>query len=194
MAKEKDGIMTNWSSFYKEWTIKDYKLHVKSQLGFIHRIQNHTPDNGWILETGIGSGQISICLALKGYKVIGIDNQMTIIQNAKRLAEKLEAYPVFILEDIFEFATCMKTFDMIISQGVLEHFSDSQINKYMERMLLIGKRVAFSVPLDKFKNKSFGDERLMSVEKWQELMKSWRILFQNTFAEGKHLIMILEEK
>lgn len=60
---------------------------------------------------------------------------------------------------------------VVVTHGVLEHFSDEDILKTMATYDT--DRVVFQahyVPTDRYKEKSFGDERLLSVEKWIKLV------------------------
>jgi SAM-dependent methyltransferase len=189
----------SWNKYYKEWTEADYKRHIRAQHGFIHRCQDNMRDAGKVLECGIGSGQISIYLAEKGYHVIGIDNDEKILDNADKVARKSLGYKAsyfFILADILGLPIVFrkKTFDMVLSQGVLEHFEDKLVSHILKSMAQIGRRVAFSVPLDKFGHQSYGDERLMPKEYWLEKCKDYNVLFSNTFAGDKQFMCIFEEK
>lgn len=183
-----------WSNYYKEWTVEDFERHIKAQMGFIHRIQDHVRDGANILETGLGSGQISCQLSLNGYKVLGLDNDKKIVQNAYRLSQKLNTCPIFMLGDIFDLDVLFPGgFDMVVSQGVLEHFNDNEVAIILKDMLKVAQRVAFSVPLDKFGHQSYGNERLMPESYWLDKCKEYNILFHNTFADGKQMICIFEE-
>ena len=71
-----------------------------------------------------------------------------------------------------------------VTHGVLEHFSDSQIQNICERC---GNSIHY-VPLDKYKTPSFGDERLLPYEYWLELTTpvSWML-----FNDDHDLMFIL---
>lgn len=60
---------------------------------------------------------------------------------------------------------------IVITHGVLEHFSDENIVKIISTYN--NDNVLFQahyVPTDKYEKKSFGDERLLSVESWISLV------------------------
>lgn len=61
---------------------------------------------------------------------------------------------------------------LIITHGVLEHFSDDDIKKIMSTY--DNDKVLFQahyVPTNKYESPSFGDERLLSVDTWVSLVK-----------------------
>jgi len=56
--------------------------------------------------------------------------------------------------------------EVIFSHGVLEHFSNNEINTIINRQMDESSLVVHYVPTDAYKIQSFGDERLLSVEYW----------------------------
>lgn len=65
-----------------------------------------------------------------------------------------------------------ETATLVVTHGVLEHFSDNDITKiistYNDANVLFQ---AHYVPTDKYETPSFGDERLLSIETWISLIK-----------------------
>ena len=61
---------------------------------------------------------------------------------------------------------------MVVTHGVLEHFSDDDIMKIISTY--DNDNVLFQahyVPTDRYKSPSFGDERLLAPEAWNALIK-----------------------
>ncbi len=182
--------MKAWNEFYKEWTVKDYKQHIRAWSGFCNRVAAYTPKNELILEVGFGTGQMSIYLSKLGYNVFALDKSRVQKERADRLARELKVSPHFMNVDIFklihrkeEFRRFWKNqFHTVFSQGFLEHFSDNDIKRLFDIQFAMGKVVAFSVPLDKFGHQSRGDERLLSKEYWRKLVAKYKILHWSTFA------------
>ena len=74
---------------------------------------------------------------------------------------------------------------LVHSHGVLEHFSDEEINK-----IIINNNTDVQVhyvPSDKWITPSRGDERLLSKEYWQDKFEPDEVI---EFNEGKDLILI----
>jgi hypothetical protein len=68
-------------------------------------------------------------------------------------------------------------FDVVYSQGFFEHFSDKKINTLIKEQLIIGKTVIFSVPSNFYPKKDFGNERLLSINEWKEILKDFKVDF-----------------
>ncbi|MEK7463325.1 MAG: class I SAM-dependent methyltransferase, partial [Patescibacteria group bacterium] len=67
------------------------------------------------------------------------------------------------------------SFDCVISHGMLEHYSDSEIIHFLKTQLSVAPLVIFVVPINsmskKYRSKGFGDERYLSTKYWKELIK-----------------------
>jgi len=184
--------MTKWHDYYKDWTVKDYNRHIRAWKGFCHIVARHSTGKN-LLELGFGTGQMSIYLSLKGYKVVGIDKNEIQVKRAMSLASQLKAKPVFDWCDLFEYKNPYPfKFDAVFSQGLLEHYTDQQIKQIFDLSFKLGNRVAFSVPLDKFGHKSRGDERLLPDTHWKALVSNYKILHWSKFADDKQLAAVIK--
>jgi hypothetical protein len=77
-------------------------------------------------------------------------------------------------------STSLLKTDIIITHGVLEHFSDEQVRHIVDRQSRESRIAMHYVPTNAYDNPSFGDERLLSVEQWCNLVNPDRItLFNN---------------
>ena len=190
--------MKEWHEYYKEWSVEDYNRHVQAVKGFCHRLAKFTPEHGRMLEVGFGSGQMSIYLAKSGYNLMGIDNNILLVEQASKLSDKIGSQVNFMKTDLFNIPIynlfSYRHFNTAFSQGLLEHFTDKQIRQAITIQFRIADVIGFSVPLDKFDKQSRGDERLMPKEYWLELVKGYNILFQETFADGKQLMVIFKDE
>ena len=181
-----------WKNYYKEWSAKDYDRHIQAWKGFCHRIRRYTPEGGNILEVGFGSGQMSIYMSKGGYRCIGIDIEPQNVMRAKRLNDKVGGSALFLWGDVFLDSFAPDSFDTSFSQGLLEHFEDEKILNIIEAQFNLSDVVAFSIPLDKYGRKNFGDERLLPVGHWKELISNYNILYFEEFAKGQQLMAIIE--
>jgi hypothetical protein len=78
--------------------------------------------------------------------------------------------------------------DIVVTHGVLEHFTDKNIHKILKRYSDAGQKSVHYVPLDGYKTPSFGDERLLPYQYWIEQFKPTDYLVKNR----EDLIMIFE--
>jgi 2-polyprenyl-3-methyl-5-hydroxy-6-metoxy-1,4-benzoquinol methylase len=186
-------MMKEWNEYYSDVNKEWYLQHIEAQKGFAHRVARFTPENEPILEIGFGTGQISIYLSLmnKGYKCYGIDSNRQQVCRAHKLALEMGADVHFQELDAFELKGL--NYHTIFSQGLLEHFESYDIKGLLKTQFQNCKIVAFSVPLDKFGHKSRGDEILRPESEWKEIVSDYKILYWETFAQGKQLIGILKE-
>ncbi|MBW2999295.1 class I SAM-dependent methyltransferase, partial [Candidatus Woesearchaeota archaeon] len=100
-----------------------------------------------VLELGCGSGlEIMAPFAAKGYKVTGVDMNKKMLDFAKSNFEALRLKGDFLLSDMFKFNPGKK-FDLVISQGVIEHFSKEDMVKALSVHKKLSKKfVVFTVP------------------------------------------------
>jgi SAM-dependent methyltransferase len=169
-----------WEEIYREGLkkYKDPKDWINNKLKFKKRfldlIIKYSNQNGRILEAGCGSAVLSIFLASKGYHCHSIDIDRGMLSLAERLANDYGApkKPTFVLESIFNMSYEKGYFDVVFSNGVLEHFEDDKIIKIIKIQLNIAKTVIIGIPTKYFNEneKAFGDERFLELKKWRELI------------------------
>jgi SAM-dependent methyltransferase len=133
------------------------------------------------LEAGCAEGLTSIYLSHLGYEITGLDNNIPLVEKAKKANEYFRGKAEFIEGDIFKIATTNKKFDFTFSQGVLEHFSKEQIQLILNEQLSIASRVIFSVPAKPYKTKDFGNENLWSYSEWVRMLMPFSIIYSFGF-------------
>ena len=124
---------------------------------------------GKILEAGSGSSANSIFLSNEGHEVTAVDNDSKIILLAKELSKPFNKRPNFLKQKI---ESLKEKYSVVFSHGVLEHFDDKETIKLIKKELELGDYVIFSVPSNFFRKDQVinGDERFMSVKKWESLI------------------------
>lgn len=157
-----------------------------------------------ILEVGFGSGALAGYLQDFGYQVVGVDKEADVIAYAtKRLKAEMLGMPVLIQGNAFELArglSDMAPFSLCLSQGLLEHFSDSDIKELLCQQLLVAETVVFSVPSDKYPRREFGDERNLPLSHWFGLCKDLFDLAEPTLSlyggpeKDQHILGILQRR
>ena len=164
-----------------------YKYFTDRYLPFLKEVydllKNDVPSDGLVAEIGCGMGNTT-----RFINELNCENPLMLIDNS---AEMLMMAMLNVGENssaVYHYNDLMKAIEnnyaMIHSHGVLEHFSDEDIEKIINCNTEI--QIHY-VPTDKYDEPSRGDERLLSVEKWVELTKPTRIM---TFNDGKDLIII----
>jgi len=121
-----------------------------------------------ILEVGIGSALGVIYLATLGKEVVGVDCYPKVITLAKQRAKQFGVEPSFFLADARNLPFKDWSFDVVLHEGLLEHFD------YEDRMSILREhlRVAEHIVVDVPTVKSWGGlpgpygERLLTEDAW----------------------------
>jgi len=79
--------------------------------------------------------------------------------------------------------------DVIFAHGVLEHFSDEEIQAILRRQISHCGKVVHYVPTNGYAEPSFGDERLLAPEYWVD---KWSPTRHELFNDNKDLLLIWE--
>lgn len=159
----------SWGEFYSETDfLEEFFSQCTVHKEFLQEIIVRHPKN--ILEAGCGTAVMSFFLSLFGGNITACDNDPLVLQSAYQVASLNNVDIEFTEDDILK--TCFKNgeFDVSFSQGVLEHFSDKDILATIKEMLRISRTFIFSVPSYYYKHKDFGNERLMKVQEWRDII------------------------
>ena len=187
--------MSKWSKIYRKQMsespslktfINDKLSYKKPLLEVIKKYSN----NKKILEIGCGSGISTTFLAQQGFHVVGIDSDRDMIELATQISAQQKSSSVFMLDDIKTLDKIHEHFDVIFSNGVMEHFSDKQIVAIVNRHLLVCDYVIISIPSDYFSDsqKIYGDERFMDVSKWRLILSKTKGIIIEEFSFGHNKI------
>ncbi len=148
----------------------DYKIKNKKKL--INLIKKYSP-NKKIMEAGCGTGIISTYMASLGYDVTEVDLDDKILNLAKKVSKDYlkGSHPKFIKKDILKLDFEKKEFDVIFSNGVLEHFSDEDIKKIVKLQLEQSRYVIVGIPTTFFNQDEalHGDERFLDNDYWRNI-------------------------
>lgn len=152
-----------WHTFYEKRVNSSYQEYFEKRYNpVLDLISILLPEhNNNIVEIGCGIGSISkTFLNNKEITFTGFDinNQMVQLANTNTNTN------CFYQDDLFNF-NFINNNNLKVSHGVLEHFDD-------EQLLLIKEKVNKSlhyVPLNGYKEPSFGNERLLPKEFWIEM-------------------------
>ncbi|PLT33745.1 16S rRNA (cytosine(1402)-N(4))-methyltransferase [Bacillus sp. V5-8f] len=137
----------------------------------------------YILDVGCGTGQTAAYLAAQyGAKVIGLDNNPTMIAKAKNRMAKYQLPVQIIHGSIEEFPMKSNTFDFIISESVLSFINKPKSLKEIFRLLKRnGRFIANELTINYRLNPANEDEikRFYGIDSLH-MEKDWISLFEQT--------------
>lgn len=135
-----------------------------------------------VIELGCGIGNISRALSDLDCGLICVDNVKDMLSFSAQ--NKLNGRAQFIEADITRYYRIPG--DVAHSHGVLEHFSNAQIQRAIKIQQIQYRELIHYVPGAKYSVPSFGDERLMTPEQWDAICKPDEII---EFNDGFDLIL-----
>lgn len=153
---------SKWYDFYSQRVNSTYQDYFEKRYrGMLDFIRSFQPSG--IIEAGCGIGSISKALIKSGLRCSGFDNDPQMVKLANKNVPSI--IPLFEVLDIFKCGLNNTT--LTITHGVLEHFDDGDIILFKNRF----PNSIHYVPLDKYHEPSFGDERLLSKDYWIDTFK-----------------------
>lgn len=163
--------MKDWTEFYIDRVNSTYQIYFEERYKeFLEAIVKEQPSR--IRELGCGIGSVSKYFLRYGIDCIGFDSSEEMVMLAIENCPKGR----FFVRDIHSKKSSTKQFT--ITHGVLEHFTDIEIEDILKRF----SNSIHYIPLDKYGEVgSFGDERLLSKEYW---VRRFKIKECFTFNDG----------
>lgn len=166
-----DSIYTNLPSFLE--FLADNILH----LHYLLNILKLKPKK--VLEVGCGTASHSIFLSffLKKTKFFCLDNNRKVLKIAKENSQKYGRKNIrFIFGNVFHLSKIFKKleFDVVMSQGLLEHFSNAEIRRLIDEQLNIARVVIINVPSEYYPTKGVLGERRISKEDWERILIKYK--------------------
>lgn len=161
-----------------------YFQHIKKKYApFLHFVHEHIPHDGKIVELGCGPGFITKALLNLEvpFSPICFDKDRD-MQQLLHVNTGLSMLWVDVRDYIFN----GMQIDVIHSHGLLEHLQDRDVRKIVRNCNAAKKPHMHFVPSHKYSKPSFGDERLMSPDQWQQICQPDQIL---EFNAGYDLIL-----
>lgn len=184
--------MQTWNNFYKGRVNREYFHHVCTKYGtFIDIIRDEIKtDSEVVVETGCGICSVTRALRENhNYfaKFIAIDKSKEMLELSLENLASANIQDVDLRQgDILNSRDIPKG-TIAHSHGVLEHFTNFQIQRIIEIQKSKFKTMIHYVPSIKYGVPSFGDERLMSAKKWKEIAHPDQVI---EFNDGYDLALI----
>lgn len=149
-----------------------YKLSYKKKM--INEIIRYSY-KGKVIEMGCGTGLVAGYLQKKGLDVTALDKSSAVLKYAEELAKQSNIISPCKYEvgDILDLKYKKNSFNVVFSNGVMEHFNDEEIIRILSQQLDISKIVIFGVPSTYFNmnEKMLGNERSLTSKEWKNLIK-----------------------
>lgn len=177
-SSESAAASTPWGNYYsQEISEEDLLGNINHHKHFISVVEDYSHKASGnrvpkLIEVGIGTATMSIYFSRQKYEVLGLDNDVNVIFNAMATNRKLGGHASFVMMDansLNQFKN--KYFDVAFSQGTLEHFDNDGIINMLSKQLEAAKYVVFSVPSIHYPEREFGNERKMTTEEWEVILK-----------------------
>lgn len=167
-----------WGNYYSsKYSIGMYISNIILHLPYLIKIIIIKPKK--ILEIGCGTATHTIFLSyfLPSTYFVILDKNNNILKNAEKNIKKLKRKNITIKKsNVFSLPFKKDSFDLIISQGLLEHFDNKKMIDLIKESLRISKEILFSVPSQSYPNKDFGDERLLSPVAYRSILNEFNNL------------------
>ncbi|MEI8349184.1 MAG: glycosyltransferase [Candidatus Omnitrophota bacterium] len=174
---ERKVLSRTWPEFYENVNIEQEIIQQANvHKEFIKTLLSDRPRK--FLEVGSGAASISFSILKQNrINLITVDNRLEILKSIVNNAQKLGLHIAVVCADAFRLPFKKDSVNVTFSQGLLEHFDDSDICKILDEQLRISdSSVVFSVPNNHYRRKDFGNERLLSKIQWEFLLKNYKLL------------------
>lgn len=149
------------------------------------RIKNLITPPAKILEVGCGLGFSSIYLSSCGYKMVGIDNDNQIINEAKENSRNFKSKANFEQGDAFNLSKYYGIFDLVFSAGVVEHFLKEKTIQLLQEQAKCASYVIAVIPTKYTKYVApITDERIYNVNQLTDIFKRAGIEVIKKFGYG----------
>lgn len=182
--------MKSWYEIYKERMNETYNSHVATKYGkFIEELYKQHAFR--YAEIGCGAGNITKILREMQQKS---HLHLLVDSCPKMLSLALENNPspdcTFKCGDARQLG--LYPTDVIHSHGLLEHFSDEDIRQIVKIGTACAPIQIHYVPGAKYLKPSRGDERLMTVDQWNYILKELGKISVSTFNNDYDIILKIE--
>lgn len=137
---------------------------------YVYRVIIHNPKS--ILEIGCGTATHSVAIKklLRGVELSLLDTDSILLKKNKEEYGDLikNTFNYSILDG--ELIRSLPKFDVVISQGLMEHFPDKDFLLIIDNFSKVTNRIIFSIPSDVYCFKDFGNEILRSKKELSILL------------------------
>jgi len=149
-----------------------YARKIRARYPVISHVEQNTPDQGNILESGAGTGTVSLHLSQKGYNSTTLEKDPDMIRLSELLQKILGGQSDRHEGCMKDLPFSDKSFDTVFNHGVLEYFNEEEVIRIIREQLRVASRFVFAVPTS-WNRASYIEEceNLWSYPKWKNLVK-----------------------
>lgn len=191
----------SWATAFDECDYFRLDKYFEGQAHIINAVKSLGDTD--VLELGAGTGLTSILLSKQGKRVVSLDIDYDVCSRLKGAVNKFNALVEIVRADAKSLPFRNNAFGLSFSQGLLEHFSDSEITQILREQKRVATRLVVEVPSEKWLRAPtstwfYGDERFLSLGAWKKLIKASQLLISAEYGWGfqgryKRLKQILPE-
>lgn len=184
--------MSPWAKFYEGRTDVSYLLYARERYKpFINAIRDRIWYGDVVLELGAGTGTITRELVdaqrARDLKAVLLATDIDPDQ-LTTLNMRFEGFENVLVSRLDATSGVPAACDVVHSHGMLEHFDDDTIRKVIDSYRGMAHAQVHYVP-GMYPKPTFGDERLMPVERWWDIVKPSQII---TFNDGLDYALVIE--
>ena len=179
---KKQKASTLWGDFYPVTPPDTMTFLQDHHAKYFEMIRKRFGLGYTFIEVGVGSGATMSKLSTMGYRVFGVDNDSRVIDSCVKSMQGIGVkIPIRQMDasniSRTTIAQLSAEYDSTVlsSQGFFEHLSDAQIRALLMTWLRVARYVVFSVPSVYYPSKDVGDERLMRMEQWMDILASFNV-------------------
>lgn len=184
--------MSPWAQFYAGREGASYLLYARERYKpFLDAIKSRIKYGDVVLELGAGTGTITRALLDVGRERMRKATFLATDIDPDQLATlsaRFEGFENVIVSRLDATSGVPASADVAHSHGMLEHFDDETIRKVVDSYRDIAHTQVHYVP-GLYPKPTFGDERLMPVERWWDIVKPSQII---TFNDGLDYALVIE--
>ena len=171
-------MFKNWHAMYENVHKSERLLtgNIMRHEPFIMELARLVRPGDKILEVGSGTGVLAWPLAQSGVLVTSLDNDKEILVMAEDNCKLLGANIELVFGDGFALPYPDDSFKLAYSHGLLEHFPDEDIHRLIKEQLRVAPVVLIGVPLKGCVGATFGNERWLTVEEWEDILGDYAVL------------------
>jgi SAM-dependent methyltransferase len=100
---------------------------------FVH-LADEGAIRGDVLDVGCGTGENALFLALRGFRVVGLDGAPRAIAKARAKASRRGSPAEFVVGDALKLDALKRTFDTVIDSGLFHTFEDKERAKFVRSL------------------------------------------------------------
>lgn len=179
--------MSPWATFYEGRATASYLDYAERRYKpFIDAILARVTPGDVVLELGAGVGTITAALEKHVGEIATLVATDIDPDQLRILGQRFEGTDVIVSRSDVTSGTPCSAADVVHSHGMLEHFDDATIRKIIGTYR--GLTQVHYVP-GLYPHPTFGDERLMPVERWWDIVKPSQII---TFNDGLDYALVIE--